>query len=53
MQETMATLRKPEAWRYHIQYNKSEKAVNKLGQQGWELVSVDDDYMVFRKAASK
>lgn len=49
MQDAMATLKRPEKWRYHFLYKVSKTAANSLGEQGWECVTAADNYIVFRK----
>ena len=56
MQEAVATLEQPEKWQYHLLYSTSSTAINRLGEQGWQLVTAGannagNSYLVFRKPA--
>jgi len=49
MQEAMVSLEKPEKWKYHLLYSTGNTAVNRLGEQGWELVTAGSNFLVFRR----
>ena len=49
MQDAMATLKQPNKWQYHILYKISKTAANSLGEEGWECVTANENYLVFRK----
>lgn len=51
MEKVIAGLEKPEKWQYHLLYNISNTAVNRFGEQGWELVTAGTNYIVFRRPA--
>jgi len=56
MEEAIATLEQPEKWQYHLLYSTSSTAINRLGEQGWQLVTAGSNnagnsYLVFRKPA--
>jgi len=56
MEEAMASLEKPDKWQYHLLYSAGNTAINRLGEQGWELVTAGsnnagNNYLVFRKPA--
>jgi len=52
VEKAIATLERPAKWQYHFLYQNSLNAANKLGEDGWELItSGKDDLLIFRKPA--
>lgn len=53
MEKAMDTLKRPAKWRYHFLYQSSNNAADRLGDDGWELVTAGkDSLLIFRKPAS-
>ena len=53
MEEAMASLEKPDKWQYHLLYSTSNTAINRLGEQGWELVTAGSNFLIFRRPAAE
>ena len=49
MQDSMASLKRPDKWQYHFLYRVSKTAANKLCEQGWECIAAHTNYILFRK----
>ena len=54
VEKAIGTLERPAKWQYHFLYQNSLNAANKLGEDGWELItSGKDSLLIFRKPAGK
>lgn len=42
-------LRPARRWQYHVLRTRSESVINRLGREGWELVTGSEDWLLFRK----
>ncbi|HUW33458.1 MAG TPA: hypothetical protein VM223_17755 [Planctomycetota bacterium] len=52
VEKAIGTLERPAKWQYHFLYQNSLNAANKLGEDGWELItSGKDNLLIFRKPA--
>jgi len=52
VEKAISTLERPAKWQYHFLYQNSLNAANKLGEEGWELItSGKDNLLIFRKPA--
>lgn len=54
MEKAIATLKKPAKWQYHFLYQGSSNAAERLGEDGWELVTAGkDNLLIFRRPATE
>jgi len=42
-------LRPARRWQYYVLRTRSESVINRLGREGWELVTGSEDWLLFRK----
>lgn len=48
-QPAIKALQPPARWQYYVLRSRSESVTNRLGRQGWELVTASQDWLYFRK----
>jgi len=52
LEKAIAGIKRPEKWEYHFLWQTTSKtAANNLGEEGWELVAVGTNFLVFRRPA--
>jgi hypothetical protein len=48
-QPVIEQLRPPAQWQYYVLKSRSETVTNRLGREGWELVTASGEWLYFRK----
>ncbi len=48
-QPVIEALEPAERWEYYILHNRSDRSANRLGSEGWELVTSAEDWLVFKR----
>lgn len=52
-QPILEALQPPARWQYRVLRTRSESVINRLGREGWAMVTASEDWLFFRKPLAK